>query len=302
MEIKSITFASAQYPIDFFSNLQEWQTKIKKWVGEAALRQAKYLLFPEYGAMELTSLLDKDARQDLKSQACELKKFLPTFIQTFQELAQIHKIYIIAPSIPVFHSEILTTNRVFVFSPSGQHDFQDKFEMTRFEDEEWNVQAGEKIIKVFETPDLKFAIATCFDVEFAYPGIAAAQAGAEVLFAPSCTETLKGAHRVHIGARARALENQMYVIVSQVIGEATWSPAVDINNGFAAFYATPDVGFPDDGIIKKGEWNHPGWIIQDLRISHLKRVRTQGAVLNFKRHQALQLQHVGVLKSAHISF
>ena len=77
-------------------------------------------------------------------------------------------------------------------------------------------------------------------------------------------------------------------MVSQTVGEAKWSPAVDINYGYAGFYATPDVGFPDDGVIQIGEANKSGWVIQSLRLSHIERVRSSGAVLNFKNHEVLQ--------------
>lgn len=285
MSSLSVKVATALYPIDFFNSFSEWQNKTEKWVKEAADQGAKYLLFPEYGSMELTSLLDEEVRQNLSAQSEALLKYWPDFNQTFQNLAQKYQVYIIAPSFPVYHSEEHTTNRVGVFSPQGQYDFQDKLFMTRFEDEEWNVQASAPEVKVFKTADLSFSISTCFDIEFAFPALAAAHAGAEIVFVPSCTETTKGAHRVHIGARARALENQIYTVVSQTIGEATWSPAVDLNNGFAAIYSTADVGFTDDGVVAASAWNQSAWLYAELRLSHLSRVRSSGAVLNFKRHQ-----------------
>jgi len=48
------------------------------------------------------------------------------------------------------------------------------------------------------------------------------------------------------------------------------------------------VGFPDDGIIQKGEPNHPGWIYAELRMSHLQKVRDLGAVFNFKSHMQIK--------------
>ncbi len=56
-----------------------------------------------------------------------------------------------------------------------------------------------------------------------------AEAGAEMLLVPSCTERVSGYHRVRTGARARALENQIAAIVSPTVGDALWSPAVDRN-------------------------------------------------------------------------
>jgi len=281
---RKIKIALAQYPIDFFHSLEDWKNKINTWVEEATNNKSNILVFPEYGSMELTSLLAEQDRAQLNIQARLLKAFVDDFIEHFKKLAIKFKIYIVAPSIPVYHSEIYTTNRVFVFSPTGQIEYQDKFFMTRFENEEWNIQSGEKVIKVFETENCRFSISTCFDVEFSFPALAAAQAGAELIIAPSCTETIKGANRVHIGARARGLENQIYVAVSQTIGEAKWSPAVDLNYGYAAVYCTPDVGFADDGIIQSGEPNNSGWIYAELRMSHLQKVRDHGAVYNFKTH------------------
>ena len=280
--------ASAQYNLDFLNNFEQWKTKTQSWVENAVNLKAQFLLFPEYGSMELTSLFTESERNDLRSQAKKLSALIYDFKNTFASLAQKHSIYIIAPSIPFYQNETLTTNRVFIFAPNGQIEFQDKFFMTRFEEEEWNVQPSEPVIKVFETEFVKFSVSTCFDIEFSFPALAASHAGAEIIFAPSCTETVKGAHRVHLGGRARALENQNYVVISQTVGEAKWSPAVDINYGYAGFYATPDVGFPDDGILKTGQINEPGWVLQSLRLSHIQRVRTSGAVLNFKKHQDLQ--------------
>lgn len=287
MESLNVTVASAQYPLDFFTSIDQWKEKTRNWVEKAVEAKAQFLLFPEYGAMEITSLFYEDERADLKSQAKKFLLYIDDFKKTFSELSKKHNVHIIASSLPFYHSETLTTNRVFVFAPNGEIEFQDKLFMTRFEDEEWNVQAGERGIKVFDTGFVKFAIATCFDVEFSFPALAASHAGAQIIFAPSCTETVKGAHRVHLGARARALENQNYLVVSQTIGEAKWSPAVDINYGYAGFYATPDVGFPDDGILQVGEANKPGWITQSLRLSHIGRVRNSGAVFNFKQHLPL---------------
>lgn len=282
---QSVRVASAQYPIDFFTTFSDWQIKIEKWTADAVQNGAEILLFPEYGMMELTSLFSEEERRNLKKQAFLLKEYLDDFLKTFKDLAVKYGVYIIAPSFPVYHSENLTTNRVHVFSKKGTVEFQDKFYMTRFESEDWNIKAGLPLIKVFHTERFNFSISTCFDVEFSFPAMAAAQSGAHIVFSPSCTETLKGANRVHIGARARGLENQIYVVVSQTIGEAKWSPAVDLNYGYAGFYCTPDVGFSDDGIICLGEHNQPKWLIQDLRISHLNKVRSSGAVLNYKTHE-----------------
>lgn len=128
-----------------------WVTSLWTSSGKSVESKAQILLFPEYGAMEITSLFSESERTDLRAQAKKFLPFVEDFKRTFSELAKKHNVYIIAPSLPLLQSETLTTNRVFVFAPDGKIDFQDKFFMTRFEDEEWNVKVGEPIIKVFDT-------------------------------------------------------------------------------------------------------------------------------------------------------
>lgn len=276
-----IKVAAAQYPISFFSNWSDWQKHMDRWIQAALAEQAQLLVFPEYGAIELTSLLSEQNRQDLTYLAEGLSAFVEDFKKYFRMQAVQNNIYIVAPSLPVMENK-RTFNRTFVFSSEGKVDYQDKHFMTRFEDEEWKVQSGDPIVKVFKTSQFSFSIATCFDVEFSAPAQIAAQNGAQLLLAPSCTETIKGLHRVHIGARARALENQFFVIVSQTILDSKWSPAVDINTGQAAVYGPPDLGFSDDGIMVQGLINSEGWIYQDLNLELISDVRTRGAVFNYK--------------------
>ena len=160
--------------------------------------------------------------------------------------------------------------------------------MTRFENEEWGIQGGDKNLMLFEASWGKFGIQICYDVEFSLGSQLLSSAGASLILAPSCTETIRGATRVHIGARARALENQAYTIVSQTVGNALWSPAVDINYGFAAFYCTPDKNMPEEGIISTMIPQTEGWLIQSIDFSKIEAVRNDGQVFNYKDQQLLQ--------------
>ena len=107
--------------------------------------------------------------------------------------------------------------------------------------------------------------------------------------APSCTETIRGATRVHVGARARAMEQQMYVAVSQTVNNALWSPAVDINYGYAAIYATPDQGLPEEGIVRLMSPQAEGWLVETLDMSLLETVRQEGQVFNYKDSTRLKM-------------
>ncbi len=282
--MKKLTVAAAQYPITEHQSLSDWQQFTEQWVASAAAQGAALLLFPEYGSMELVSLFPGEIREDIKKQLLELQTLREDFCTTFAALAKKYKVVIVAPSFPVLE-EGNVHNRAYVFSPAGLAGFQDKFFMTRFEDEEWGIQSAPKVLCLFEAAWGSFGIQICYDVEFALGSHLLNAAGASLILAPSCTEAIRGATRVHIGARARALENQAYAVVSQTIGNAPWSPAVDINYGFTAFYCSPDGNLPEEGILSSMPPQTEGWLIQELDLTNIEEVRNGGQVFNFKDHQ-----------------
>ncbi|HEU0160874.1 MAG TPA: carbon-nitrogen hydrolase family protein [Rhizomicrobium sp.] len=275
----SLRIALAQYPIGRFADFAAWQANAAHWVEQAARDGAQLLAFPEYGAMELTSLLPENLQADLQAQIPALARFHDDFVDTYAALAKRHGVHILAPSLPVPVNGRIH-NRAHLLSPNGTA-FQDKRQMTRFEKEQWGVTGGETL-KVFDIGAAKIGIAICYDIEFPLIAHALSNAGADLVLAPSCTDTLAGAHRVHVGAAARALENQIYVALSPTVGEAPWSPAVDVNNGWAAVYATPDRGFPDDGVLARGTMNAPGWVHAELDFARLRAARETAQVFTRK--------------------
>ncbi|WP_028665529.1 carbon-nitrogen hydrolase family protein [Runella zeae] len=283
----NVTIASAQYPISHHTDFEAWQQHTSEWVAQAVKQQAQLLVFPEYGSMELVSIFSDEIRLDIRRQVLELDTLKHNFCAVFADLARLYQVVIVAPSIPVIENE-KAHNRAFVFSPKGLVGYQDKFFMTRFEDEEWGIQTSPKVLTLFEAEWGSFGIQICYDVEFSIGSQKLSEAGASLILVPSCTETIRGSTRVHVGARARALENQAYMVVSQTIGEATWSPAVDVNYGFAACYCTPDKNLPEEGIISYMTPQKVGWLVETLDFTKIDQVRTDGQVFNFKDHARLQ--------------
>lgn len=278
------TIATAQYPITAHDSFDAWRRHTIRWVEDAAQQQAQLLLFPEYGSMELVSLLPAVEQQDLRGQVTSLERYRDDCWAVFATLAQRLQLIIVAPSFPVVVG-VKVYNRAAVFSPKGLVGYQDKFFMTRFEDEDWGIDAAPALWKVFEADWGSFGIQICYDIEFPIGAHLLNKHGATLLLAPSCTETIRGATRVHVGARARALENQCYVAVSQTIGVAPWSLAVDVNYGYAAVYSTPDVNLPEEGILATLAPQQPGWLIQTLDFSKIAAVREAGQVFNYKDQQ-----------------
>lgn len=290
--MKNVTIASAQYPVTYHASFKAWAEHTESWVQQAAAKSAQLLLFPEYGSMELVSLLAPDAQADLRLQVRQMDTMREAFCGVFADLAQKYGVVIVAPSFPVCVGESVM-NRCYVFGNQGKMGYQDKYFMTRFELESWDVVAGPARLCVFEADWGSFGIQICYDIEFPIGAALLCGAGAEILLAPSCTETLRGATRVHVGARARALEQQCYTVVSPLIGDAPWSPAVDVNFGFSAFYSTPDKLFPEEGILRAMPAQQSGWLIQTLDLTQIASIRNDGQTLNFKSQGAIEYRIKG---------
>lgn len=294
---RQIRIAAAQYPLEFVKDWRTFERKIEGWVEEAAAGGANLLVFPEYASLELAATFAPEVYSSLSLQLNALQSLVPEFRLLFARLAMQHRCFILAPSFPMRDTLVAGgvsapagasstrparyVNRAWFFGPDGSFEAQDKHHMTRYEDEIWGISSGDDLT-VFSTPLAEVGVNICYDVEFPMMARAQTGAGATLLLVPSCTETLAGYHRVRIGAQARALENQCFVVHAVTIGEADWSPALERGVGKAAVYVPPDGGFPDNGVLVQGELNQPGWIFADLNLDMLAEVRTNGQVLNFR--------------------
>jgi predicted amidohydrolase len=191
-----------------------------------------------------------------------------------------HGVWLLPGSLPVREGNVVH-NRAPLIAPDGRRAFQEKRVMTRFEAESWGVAAGADPA-VFETPWGRVGISICYDVEFPALVRAQVEAGAWLILAPSCTDTMAGFNRVRLAARARALENQCYVAIAPTVGVAPWSATLDVNRGYAAVFGPVDRGFPEDGVLARGALDEGQWVYADLDPARLEAVRADGGVRNHR--------------------
>jgi len=277
----AVRIAAAQYPIEALRDWAAYAQKIAHWVGMAAAQGAQLVVFPEYFSMELAALFAPDVQGSLGGQLRAMQALLPDFLALFAQLARTHGMVVCAGSFPVRIENGDYRNRAHLFHADGRMEFQEKLQMTRFENEQWGISAGSEL-RVFDTAFGTLGIAVCYDSEFPLLARCMVERGADVILVPSCTDTLAGYWRVRIGCQARALENQCYVVHASTVGAAPWSPAVDLNIGAAAIYTPPDRGFPDDGVLAIGTLNAPQWVYADIGVADIARVRREGQVFNYR--------------------
>lgn len=274
-----ITVAAAQYPIDAPASLAEWETKVRQWVADGAKTGAELLLFPEYAAIEQAHAFGPEVYGDLNATLTKVAAEAGARIALHAELAKKHNVHIVVGSGPVQKADGRFVNAAQIVTPSGVVGEQEKIIMTPFE-RDWGIAAGGPL-RVFDTALGRIGIAICYDSEFPVLVRALAEAGAELLLIPSCTERVSGFHRIRTGAKARALENQIACVTSPTVGDALWSPAVDRNAGAAGVFVPSEHLISDDGVLAEGTLNAPQWVTATIDMKRLRKLRTSGEMRNF---------------------
>lgn len=272
-----IRVASLQYFIRPVQTFDQFRAQVEALVETAADYKCHLVVFPEYFTIQLLTL--GNVRRPISEQVHDLADQVPNYLELMTRLARSNNIYIVAGSIPVEpEREGEIYNRSFLFSPGGEHGYQGKLHMTRFENEDWLIRPSSQL-RVFETDFGRLAIAICYDVEFPEIARAAAQNDAHVLVVPSCTDDRQGFLRVRYCAHARAIENHMYIVHSCTVGSLPMVPAVSLNYGQASILTPSDFPFSRDGILAEGNANQEMMVIGELNLQTIVESEVSGTVL-----------------------
>jgi predicted amidohydrolase len=272
-----IRVASLQYFIRPVASFDQFRDQVEALVETAADYKCDLLVFPEYFTVQLLTLAP--VKRPIQEQIRDLAAQVPKYAELMSSLARKHHLYILGGSIPVREdSSGPVFNDSYFFSPGGGCGVQGKLHMTRFEVEDWKV-SPRSALRLFETEFGRVAVAICYDAEFPEIPRAAAREGAHILLVPSCTDERQGYLRVRYCAQARAIENQMYVVVAHTVGSLPMVPAVSLNYGQAAILTPSDFAFSRDGILAEGNPNQEMMVIGELNLKTIAETRASGTVI-----------------------
>ncbi|HUZ46561.1 MAG TPA: carbon-nitrogen hydrolase family protein [Terriglobia bacterium] len=283
-----IRVASLQYYIRPVQSFDQFRDQVESLVETAADYKCDLLVFPEYFTVQLLTL--GNVKRPINEQIRDLARQLPRLVEMVSSLARKHHLYILAGTIPVTdEASGPVYNDAYFFGPTGKYAVQGKLHMTRFETEDWNV-AARSTLRFFDTDFGRVAVTVCYDVEFPELARAAAREGAHILLVPSCTDDRQGCMRVRYCGQARAIENQMYVVLSHTVGSLPMVPAVSLNYGLAAILTPSDFAFSRDGILAEGNPNQEMMVIGELNLRTIADSRGNGTVLPLRdSHRTAEL-------------
>jgi predicted amidohydrolase/GNAT superfamily N-acetyltransferase len=269
-----VRIASMQYLLRPITCFEDFATQVEFFVRSAREYAAQFVVFPEYFSMQLLSYL----REPSPGRAVRrLAQLTPDYEKLFMRLAAENRLYIIAGTHPVIQAGELF-NAAHLFTPNGRVFRQKKVHLTQTEKGPYQMSRGHGFY-LYHTEFGKIAILVCYDVEFPEAARVLAEAGAQIIFVPSCTDERQGFCRVRYCAQARAIENQIYVAMSCTVGNLPEVPYMATHYGQAAILTPSDYFFARDGIAAEGIVNQEQMLISDVNLDLLEERRINGTVI-----------------------
>lgn len=262
---KRVRIATVQFDHRPVTGFDQFAAQVLNFVRLAEDDRAQLMVFPEYLTAPLAAL-DPD-----------MTRWTGPYQELFAALARSTKMTILAGT-HTTEREGKLYNAAHLFLPSGEVFVQEKIHMTPGEAEIWGLDRGEGLV-VVDTPVGRVGIAICFDVEFPDTALKVAEAGADILLVPSATGDRAGFWRVRHCCHARAVENQMYVVHSALVGGLPPVRYMEQHWGKSAIMAPCDVPFPPAGLVAEGEWNQGLCVVGEVDLALLDQVRREGSVL-----------------------
>lgn len=217
--IAELKVSLATMPILRYGSLDEFTGYVDDYAQESAAAGSRVLLLPELACVGLL-WSDPDAAQiDAPHVGAFYRKVLTKQLRAYREalsgIAQRRGIWIAGATF--WHErDMAGVNTGFVVSPEGSVAEQDKLHPTR--PEKAIGTEGGNALQSFTIDGVKVGLLVCYDVQFPELTRHLVEEDIKVLFVPSLTSD-RGYWRVRHAAHARAIENQIYVCVSPLIGD-----------------------------------------------------------------------------------
>lgn len=267
-----VRVCAVQYQMRMINSFEEFTQNCEYFIDVAADYKSDFLLFPEMFTTQLLCFLPHK-RPGVAVR--ELTQFTPMFIEFFSQMAIKYNTNIIAGSHLTVEEDQELYNISWLFRRDGSFEKQYKMQITPHERKWWGVKEGKKV-EVFDTDCGKIAINICYDIEFPEIARIATAKGAEIIFVPFNTDDKRAYNRVRYCAQARAIENQVYVVMSGCVGNLPQVDNLDIQYAQSAILTPSDVEFHRDGIAAIAEPGDETLIYQDLDMNLLKMNRLNG--------------------------
>lgn len=236
--------------------------KALKLIEEAASQNADFVVLPEYVNFMGGNSDKLKFGEEIPGPTSKI----------FAEAAKKHNIYLNCGSILEIANETHLYNTSILFNDNGEtigtyrkiHLYDAEFE-DRYSVKESSIfKPGNEVI-VTDTSFGKVGLAICYDIRFPELFRTMALQGSKIIFVPAAFPLYTGAHHWEVLLRARAIENQCYIVAAGQFGVAKPN-MVEFGNSMI---------IDPWGTVLSRAPEKEGIIISEIDLSYIDKIRNQ---------------------------
>ena len=277
--VDTVRVSLVQYQQRRLKSFEEFAAQVEYFVDVVADYKSDFVVFPELFTLQLLSI---ENEQIPASEAiAHLTRYTEPLKELLSGLAVSYNINIIGGSHPSREENGDIRNTCYVCLRDGSIHRQDKIHPTPNERYWWHIQGGTEVSTIM-TDCGPIGVNICYDCEFPELSRHLVDQGAQILFVPFCTDERQSYMRVRYCGQARAVENQMYVVLAGNVGNLPNVDNMDIQYAQSCILTPCDVAFARDGIAADTTPNVEMVAFADLRLDNLRTARHSGTVQNLR--------------------
>ncbi len=274
-----VRIAAVQYQLRKISSFNEFINQVEYFVNVVADYKSDFVVFPELFSLQLLSIEDQELSPSESIEA--LTKYTPRFKDAMRDLALSYNVNIIAGTHPTRVENGRIENICYVFLRDGRVFEQPKIHPTPNEVYWWDIEGGSSL-QAIDTDCGPIGVLICYDAEFPELARHLVDQGVQILFVPFCTDERQSYMRVRYCCQARAVENQIYVVMAGNVGNLPNVANLDIQYAQSCILTPCDFSFARDGVAADTTPNVEMVAFADLRPETLVMARNSGTVKNLK--------------------
>lgn len=272
--------AAVNWKVRPIQSQHEFWEHADELVGAAAQQGAELVVLPEFFVLELLHLEPGLSENEVPAFISQV--FDPTSPE--HNLAVKHDCEVVLGSYFTPLPPNRFVNTTSLLTRDGEIYFSGKGNLTQYEVHVWDLASHDR---AFAWGQHGISVTVCYDSEFPELGRAVAEAGSLLQCVPAFTEAKHGFGRVRHSCHARAIENQIFVIHSSLIGSLGREPVPDAVGSSAVIAPCIDP-FPPSGVLAETPWNEEGLAIADVDFEALLLAREEGDVRNWHDRQRIR--------------
>lgn len=273
-----IRVAAVQHQLRGIRDREEFRMQVAQLVGAAAGYVCDFVVLPELFTMQLLSA--EPTRLSPAEAMVRIDTHTAWFTGFMRDLAVAHRVNIVGGTHVMRHAGGGMRNVAWTFLRDGTVVVRDKIHPTPSEASVWGIEGGDAV-DMIETDCGPIGVLVCYDAEFPELARRLCDQGALLLMVPFCTDDRRGFLRVRYCCHARAIENQVHVVMAGVVGNLPNVENMDVHYAESAILTPCDMAFARDGIAAEAPPNVETIVVADLSLDDLVVARREGSVRNF---------------------